>query len=408
MFHIQRRRAAAALLLSLRGRLDALNSRDLQAVLDQALADETVRHILLDVSGVEYMSASGLRLLKTLHDKTGSVHLITPSNRVREILQITGLDTIYSTYKTPAEALRQFQRITNAHTRLEWGYLSDQCPQVEGAEMTDWLTRCARLLRRKYDSAPFIADGIRQLVDCGTTTIAEITDSGDSIGPILESGLDGHIYIEVSGTDSEGWRLSLQRAQALVGRWRPQLRGRLELGLAFGAPYATHPDLYREGVAYAKAENLAICAPIAQSAAEIAFLRDGDEGRFGAYYEVLGIPPLASPKQTPIAYLEALGVLSLRPLLVGATHLDAEDIARVKASGCAIVYTPRAQLRLGGVRAPIEHYLAQGIDVYLGTGSLASATSLNIYDELDVAVAMYHGHITPAVLAARLHAPLPA
>lgn len=407
MFHIQRRRFGNILLLSVQGRLDALNSRDLQKALDQAFSEDGATQILLDLAGVDYMSASGLRLLKTLKEKIGTVHLITPSNRVREILQITGLDTVYHSYKTAAEALRLFHRVTNAYTRLEWGHLADLCPDVSGGDIEDWLMQIIRRQSPKSDSASFIVAGIRALAACGTTTIAEITASGDSIEPLIQSGMDGCIYIELSGADDGQIAASLQRAQALIKQWRPQLSKGLRIGLALGAPHATHPNLYRQAVAYATAEALPLCVAVAQSAAEIAFVRDGDENRFRAYRAALGLGPLASPRQTPIAYLEALGVLARRPLLLGAAYLDADDIARIKAHGCAIVYSPRAQLRFGGGRGPIAACLAAGISLYLGTGSVASAPSLNIYDELEVATALHYEQVSPADLAASLRAPLP-
>lgn len=88
------------------GRIDSINAPHLrQRVFDEA-NNPACTCFILDMQGVHYMSAAGLRILRQLQAVKGAVHIAAPSNRVREILQISGLDAVYKVYFTQAEALK--------------------------------------------------------------------------------------------------------------------------------------------------------------------------------------------------------------------------------------------------------------------------------------------------------------
>ena len=118
------------------------------------------------------------------------------------------------------------------------------------------------------------------------------------------------------------------------------------------------------------------------------------------------MPPIPSPRQSSIAYLEAQGVLALKPLLAHAVYVDDPDIERIKAAGCTVVHTPRLGLRLRCGRMPLERFLERDVRVLLGTGGLSAVSSLNIWDEVDAAIALHHGRVEPARIAELAHQPL--
>jgi 5-methylthioadenosine/S-adenosylhomocysteine deaminase len=74
-------------------------------------------------------------------------------------------------------------------------------------------------------------------------------------------------------------------------------------------------------------------------------------------------------------------------------QVDTDDVKRIKASGSRVVHCPRSNLRLRCGRMPLEKFLAADVPVYLGTDSLGSSPSLNILDEMEVAVALHHGQV---------------
>ena len=105
------------------------------------------------------------------------------------------------------------------------------------------------------------------------------------------------------------------------------------------------------------------------------------------FAEVIGRPP--TPDLTPVRYLDELGVLQHRPTLVHAVQVDTEDIQRIKQSGCAVVTCPRSNQHLQCGRFPWADFVAQGVNIALGTDSVASGQSLDIRHEVAFALQRY-------------------
>jgi len=93
------------------GRVDSSNASELGATLDKA-ADDGQINLVLDLGGVEYMSSAGLRemvrVLKRVKRTGGDLRIANPSDRVREVLELAGLDTIFEIYPTQVEAVGSF------------------------------------------------------------------------------------------------------------------------------------------------------------------------------------------------------------------------------------------------------------------------------------------------------------
>jgi anti-sigma B factor antagonist len=70
--------------------------------------------IVVDFSGVEYVDSGGLGilvgLLITAKRRGGEIKLVSPSQRVQEVLGRTKLNTVFSIYPTHDEALAAFPK----------------------------------------------------------------------------------------------------------------------------------------------------------------------------------------------------------------------------------------------------------------------------------------------------------
>jgi anti-sigma B factor antagonist len=98
-------------LVEISGRVDSSNASEL----DHALKDvnERGRHnIVLDLSGVNYMSSAGLRsLVATLREckkRGGDLRIANPSERVSEVLSLAGLDSLFQVYPDKTSAVGSF------------------------------------------------------------------------------------------------------------------------------------------------------------------------------------------------------------------------------------------------------------------------------------------------------------
>lgn len=93
------------------GRIDSMNANELGEVLQHTL-DHEGSQIVLDLSGVDYMSSAGVRelvsALKKARRNNGDMRIAQPTERVMDILEMSGLDTIVQVYASRDEAAKSY------------------------------------------------------------------------------------------------------------------------------------------------------------------------------------------------------------------------------------------------------------------------------------------------------------
>lgn len=98
-------------LVAVSGRVDSMNANQFGEALTTQISDGNTQ-LVLDLSSVEYMSSAGLReivtSLKKAKKASGDLRLAQPSQRVREVLEMAGLDTIFRIYGSQDDALGSF------------------------------------------------------------------------------------------------------------------------------------------------------------------------------------------------------------------------------------------------------------------------------------------------------------
>ena len=411
MIDIERTQVGEVVVFTVSGRIDAINAPLLQNALQQVVENGSNDPIILRLADVNYLSAAALRVLRILKDLTGRVRIAEPSNRVREVMQITGLDAQYELYPAFTDALQKTRPIINAHTHLELGWLKKHCPDVTGADFAEWMDTGIRKPFRTLSvgwEQQFIeaaTQGIQQMRAAGITTVGDISSTGLSIQPLLNAGMHGIVYIELLERDETLADQKLAAVQERIEKWRPKLRGGLKIGLSLHAPYTLHRTLWEKAIAYARTEHLPLCIHVAEHAAEVEYMQSGT----GSFAEKLfqHSAPIDIPGVSPVAFLDDIGALELQPLLVHAVHVSNDDIARIKKYNCTVVHCPRSNLRLQCGRMPLEKFLAADIPVMLGTDSLASSPSLNVFEEVEVAIALHYGKVSPKDIVKMVHGTLP-
>lgn len=83
--------------VALTGQLDTLTTVDAEKAISPILASD-VKELVLDCSGLDYISSAGLRLLliiqKRMASKKGIFRLVNTKKEVREIFDLTGFSSI--------------------------------------------------------------------------------------------------------------------------------------------------------------------------------------------------------------------------------------------------------------------------------------------------------------------------
>jgi anti-sigma B factor antagonist len=103
------RAVGEAVVVSINGEIDLHNSPELRSALLQALLPKPPKKLVLNLSLVPYMDSSAVAVLVEMLQKVrpggGKVMLVSLQPRVKGLLQIARLDTIFNLAATEQDAL---------------------------------------------------------------------------------------------------------------------------------------------------------------------------------------------------------------------------------------------------------------------------------------------------------------
>jgi cytosine/adenosine deaminase-related metal-dependent hydrolase len=213
-----------------------------------------------------------------------------------------------------------------------------------------------------------------------------VTAVGDiSLNPALSravlnaSPLRGVSFGEVLGMAGRAGQME-GRIEAAVDQTFE--RDGLRAGIEPHAPYSLDLAGYRRCVDEAKRRGLPIATHLAETPDEAAFLAD-HSGEFARLWAALGEwqDGVSRAEGGPIRAMAALGLLGLPAVLAHVNYADDDELAVLAGGRASVVYCPRTHAYFGHRPHRFREMLAQGINVALGTDSVASSGDLNLMDE---------------------------
>lgn len=308
----------------------------------------------------------------------------------------------------------------NAHTHLELTGCAGQVP-FRGS-FTRWVADLAAVVQSDHQQGEqarreAIREGLRQSLAAGVTAVADIGHGAVAVEKWRRAKVHTVGFLEVLGMGPRRLTphercfedaLKLVEGDAPAGETaQAEVRGSLDssvnssslessllsppptgsvltrLGLSPHAPYSTDAALYRQVVAYAAQAGVPVCTHLAETREELAFLSTG-AGPFRELLERLGLwdGSFTPPGCSPVRYMAQLGLLELKPLLAHVNYASDDDLDLLAGHGASVVFCPRSHAFFGHEPHRYREMLARGINVCLGTDSLASNASLSILDEL--------------------------
>ncbi|WP_309570641.1 amidohydrolase family protein [Deinococcus sp.] len=288
----------------------------------------------------------------------------------------------------------------NAHTHLDMSAY-----EFQALPYFRWLPEVvvAQRERRGVAGAQVGADTLARL---GSGGVGDIVWSPDVMDALLDrADLSGVLYFEVLGAFPEhaGERFTALRER--IEGWRARgLPDGLHLGITPHTPFTVSHRLMQLVTEYAHGEGLPMQIHVAEHPSEPELFATGGgplwEHRLKPFMpetfaQIIGRDP--EPGLTPVRYLDELGVLDRQPTLIHMVNVTPDDIARVARAGCAVVTCPRSNHHLECGVFPWTAFAAAGVEVAMGTDSVASGGSLNVRDDVAFARTLYP-HLDPRVL----------
>jgi cytosine/adenosine deaminase-related metal-dependent hydrolase len=285
--------------------------------------------------------------------------------------------------------------LVNAHTHLELSWMAGRIPPA--GSMDEWIRTMMRVRR---DGAPggavaeaaAVLDAARSMRATGTVLVGDVSNTMTTVGALREADLGGVVFHELIGFSPAAPATLVKDAWRRVDEWDERLAGaagdRRESGaapIAFSvvahAPYSVSPALFAEIARRARVAPLAV--HLAESPEEIEFLRTG-RGPIRNLLEAVGVwtNDWRVPACDPVQYLAEVGYLRPGVIVVHGVHLTDQGLERLRHAGATLVTCPRSNEWVGAGPPRLSHFYASGVPVAIGTDSLASAPSLNLFEEL--------------------------
>lgn len=276
--------------------------------------------------------------------------------------------------------------LINTHSHLELTVMRGFLEREEN-DFFAWLMKLtlARIGMTDEDLFVSAAGGAIEAARAGITCLGDASSAaGNSVRALNEVGLRAIVYQESFGPDPKV-------APESLGKLRTQLEGIYPLqtelvrgGVSPHAPYTVSAPQLELISRLAISERLPVMMHAAESQAEKQFMQDGD-GMFAAALKLRGIDWQA-PGVSTVRYLRDHGVLETKPLLAHCINVDQDDLQLIKETGAGIAHCPKSNAKLRHGRGPFADFVAQGLNVGLGSDSVASNNVCDIIEEARFAI----------------------
>lgn len=328
------------------------------------------RRLLCRTGGVRPSSSSPARVLRDagLLVSNGVIQQVAVGHQARKRLQQQSgalLNDLGQVCLMPG--------LVNAHAHLELTGLEGLLPREGG--FGNWV-RELLAAKAEHGEASLVeaaAGGLTRALLGGSTTVGDVT-SGPTMLRAL-AGLGGAVRprIRLFREVLDAWDLS--RTQSALAGLEAHLDESPFLfeGYSPHAPFTTSRELL-EGLASLHARRP---RPLTVHWAETQAELDWMEGGRGEFQAALG----ASPKMPGLRLLEQSGLLGPWTSLVHGNLPANGEIKQIAELGASLIHCPGTHAFFNRKEFPLQAYLAAGVNVALGTDSLASNDNLNLVVE---------------------------
>lgn len=277
--------------------------------------------------------------------------------------------------------------LVNGHCHLEYTRMAGQVPP--GDTFTDWLQRIIRL-KRTWKEKQFRdswREGAQMLLDSGTTTVADIV-SVPSLTPGIwsDSRLRVVAFLEMTGLLGDSSSVEIVESTVRLVR---ELSGRGEsVGLSPHSLYSTANGLPGVSAQAASEEGWLTTTHLAESDEEFEMFQEG-RGELYDWLADLGRDMSDCGGCSPVAVAQGQGMMNPMLLAAHVNRLGDGDAGRLGGAGAHVVHCPGSHDFFGHAPLPYEELVGAGVNVCLGTDSLASillnddgTRRLSMFDEM--------------------------
>ena len=278
-----------------------------------------------------------------------------------------------------------FPAFVNAHCHLEYSGLAGEMSRV--VSFTDWLNQMVSIkqaLTHDDHEAAWLAGADMLLrTGCGTVVNVEsLPGLYERMAP--ETPLQVCPFTELIGYHPEDVSELVDLAKRELMANAPLA---LNAGLSAHAPYTVTPEALNVLAMFADEHSLSTTIHLAESDDEWEMFTDGT----GPLYDTMGaLGRLMDDcgRGTPVQHLAKSGGFAKKTLVVHANRLTDADVELLRRADADVVHCPRSRAWFGHGGFDYDRLAKAGLNICLGTDSLASigggreAAALDMFAEM--------------------------
>jgi cytosine/adenosine deaminase-related metal-dependent hydrolase len=267
----------------------------------------------------------------------------------------------------------------NAHTHLE---LTDYAGRLPAGDLWGWVMELVALRSgpgQRERERGAVGHGAALSLEAGVTTVGDISRLHLAWPVLKDSPLRAVCFAELLCFADEPARTVAELAEKVR---EMECDDGLIAGISPHAPYSVTAAQLRACVAMARQQSVPLTIHVAETPDE----RDYVERGKGRLYDMIAGAGYAAqcppPRQPLFEYLAETGLFDVAGLLAHMNYVTDAELDRLAGSACSVAYCPRAHRFYGHEGHRFRDMLARGINVCVGTDSLAANESLSVLDEL--------------------------
>jgi cytosine/adenosine deaminase-related metal-dependent hydrolase len=276
--------------------------------------------------------------------------------------------------------------LINAHCHLDFTRFKGVIAPKQS--FTEWI-KTINALRRSFTTEDYInsiAEGFEMLAQGGVTTVANIEAFPELFPHLPVPPLRTWWFLELIDV-----RTRINEDETLLGALsffdsHPEWPG--GFGLSPHAPYTASVDLYRLARTCGEKYGMLSTTHIAESIEEHEMFSHG-RGLLYDFLGSLGRDNSDCGQGSALSHLIEHGVIGRDCIIAHLNYLQDYDYELVARSGASVVHCPKCHGYFGHAPFPMKMLREYGVNVCLGTDSLASNNSLDMRSEMREAQALH-------------------
>jgi aminodeoxyfutalosine deaminase len=286
--------------------------------------------------------------------------------------------------------------LINAHCHLDYSSLRGS--MLPSRNFPQWISRINALKRSLSDDDYLNAVdlGFDELQRSGVTSVFDIVATPQILPRLAPPRIRTWFFLELIDIRPRPWIDENAFGSWLCFEPSDWLGG---FGLSPHAPYTASAELYSVALTATHNFKMPFTTHVSESASEYQMFAAG-KGDLFDFLSKMGRPMTDCGRLSPFRSLALSGLLPKDALLVHMNELDEADLEileRDEWRSLSIVHCPKSNRFLHHRPFPMEALRERGFNICLGTDSLASNDSLNLFSEMRMA-ARNHGFVSPKEL----------